>query len=33
VAVVTALYQDNALGLVVLGYVMIGDRGAAEDIV
>ena len=33
VAAVTALYQDNALGLVRLAHVMVGDRGAAEDIV
>jgi RNA polymerase sigma-70 factor (sigma-E family) len=31
--VVTALYQANALGLVRLAHVLIGDRGAAEDIV
>jgi RNA polymerase sigma-70 factor (sigma-E family) len=30
---VTALYQANALGLVRLAHVLIGDRGAAEDIV
>jgi RNA polymerase sigma-70 factor (sigma-E family) len=30
---VTSLYQDNALGLVRLAHVMVGDRGAAEDIV
>lgn len=32
-AAVTALYQANALGLVRLAHVLIGDRGAAEDIV
>jgi RNA polymerase sigma-70 factor (sigma-E family) len=32
-AAVTALYQANALGMVRLAHVMIGDRGAAEDIV
>ena len=30
---VTALYQDNALGLVRLAHVMLGDHVAAEDIV
>ncbi|HET7018718.1 MAG TPA: SigE family RNA polymerase sigma factor [Streptosporangiaceae bacterium] len=30
---VTALYQASALGLVRLAHVLIGDRGAAEDIV
>jgi DNA-directed RNA polymerase specialized sigma24 family protein len=30
---VTALYQANALGLVRLAYVLIGDPGQAEDIV
>ena len=30
---VTALYQANALGLVRLAHVLIGDRGTAEDIV
>jgi RNA polymerase sigma-70 factor (sigma-E family) len=32
-AAVTALYQANALGMVRLAHVMIGDLGAAEDIV
>ena len=32
-AAVTALYQGNALGLVRLAHVMLGDRSAAEDIV
>jgi RNA polymerase sigma-70 factor (sigma-E family) len=30
---VTALYQANALGMVRLAHVMLGDRGAAEDVV
>lgn len=30
---VTELYQANALGLVRLAHVLIGDRGTAEDIV
>ncbi len=30
---VTSLYQANALGLVRLAYVLIGDPGLAEDIV
>jgi RNA polymerase sigma-70 factor (sigma-E family) len=30
---VTALYAAHAVGLVRLGYVMLGDRGAAEDVV
>jgi len=30
---VTALYHANALGLVRLAYIMIGDQGTAEDIV
>jgi RNA polymerase sigma-70 factor (sigma-E family) len=30
---VTALYEAHALGLVRLGYVMLGDRAAAEDVV
>jgi RNA polymerase sigma-70 factor (sigma-E family) len=33
VAVVTALYAANALGMGKLAYVMIGDREAADDIV
>lgn len=32
-ATVTALYQANALSMVRLAHVMLGDRGAAEDIV
>jgi RNA polymerase sigma-70 factor (sigma-E family) len=32
-AVVTALYEAHALGLVRLAYVMLGDRATAEDIV
>jgi RNA polymerase sigma-70 factor (sigma-E family) len=32
-AVVTALYEAHALGLVRLAYVMLGDRAAAEDVV
>jgi RNA polymerase sigma-70 factor (sigma-E family) len=32
-ASVTALYAEHALGLVRLAVVVIGDRGAAEDIV
>jgi len=30
---VTALYEAHAVGLIRLGYVMLGDRGAAEDVV
>jgi RNA polymerase sigma-70 factor (sigma-E family) len=30
---VTALYEEHALGLVRLAYVMLGDRAAAEDVV
>jgi RNA polymerase sigma-70 factor (sigma-E family) len=30
---VTALYAAHAVGLIRLGYVMLGDRGAAEDVV
>jgi RNA polymerase sigma-70 factor (sigma-E family) len=30
---ITALYQEHALGLVRLAKVMLGDQGAAEDIV
>ena len=30
---VTALYQAHAVGLVRLAIVMLGDRGAAEDVV
>ena len=29
----TALYRAHALSLIRLGYVMLGDRGAAEDVV
>ncbi|MGH3282175.1 MAG: RNA polymerase sigma factor [Trebonia sp.] len=29
----TVLYEAHALGLIRLGYVMLGDRGAAEDVV
>jgi RNA polymerase sigma-70 factor (sigma-E family) len=32
-AAVSALYRTNALGLVRLAHVLIGDRAAAEDIV
>jgi RNA polymerase sigma-70 factor (sigma-E family) len=32
-AAVTALYEEHALGLVRLAYVMLGDRAAAEDVV
>jgi RNA polymerase sigma-70 factor (sigma-E family) len=32
-AEVTALYRANALSMVRLAHVMLGDRGAAEDIV
>jgi RNA polymerase sigma-70 factor (sigma-E family) len=31
--VVTALYEDHALALIRLAYVMLGDRHAAEDVV
>src|ERR1700684_1485099 len=30
---VTALYQPHAVGLIRLAIVMLGDRGAAEDVV
>ena len=30
---VTALYQEHAVGLIRLAIVMLGDRGAAEDVV
>ena len=30
---VTALYEAHALGLIRLAVVMLGDRGAAEDVV
>ncbi|MGH3292776.1 MAG: RNA polymerase sigma factor, partial [Trebonia sp.] len=30
---VTALYAAYAVGLIRLGFVMLGDRGAAEDVV
>ncbi len=30
---VTALYQGHSLGLVRLAVIMLGDRGAAEDVV
>jgi DNA-directed RNA polymerase specialized sigma24 family protein len=30
---VTALYQAHAVGLIRLAIVMLGDRGAAEDVV
>lgn len=30
---VTALYQANALSMIRLAHVMLGDRGAAEDVV
>jgi RNA polymerase sigma-70 factor (sigma-E family) len=30
---VTGLYQVHAVGLIRLGVVMLGDRGAAEDVV
>ena len=29
---VTALYQAHAVGLIRLAIVMLGDRGAAEDV-
>lgn len=29
----TALYTAHAVGLIRLGFVMLGDRGAAEDVV
>jgi RNA polymerase sigma-70 factor (sigma-E family) len=30
---VTALYAEHAVGLIRLGFVMLGDRGGAEDVV
>lgn len=30
---VTALYATHAVGLIRLGFVMLGDRGVAEDVV
>jgi RNA polymerase sigma-70 factor (sigma-E family) len=30
---VTALYAAHAVGLIRLGFVMLGDRGSAEDVV
>jgi DNA-directed RNA polymerase specialized sigma24 family protein len=30
---VTALYAAQAVGLIRLGFGMLGDRGAAEDVV
>ena len=30
---VTALYQEHALGLTRLAYIMLGDKGSAEDVV
>ena len=30
---VTALYAAHAVGLIRLGFIMLGDRGAAEDVV
>lgn len=30
---VTALYAAHSLGLIRLGFIMLGDRGAAEDVV
>jgi RNA polymerase sigma-70 factor (sigma-E family) len=30
---VTALYEAHAVGLIRLGYVVLGDRSAAEDVV
>jgi RNA polymerase sigma-70 factor (sigma-E family) len=30
---VTALYEDHALALIRLAYIMLGDRHAAEDVV
>jgi DNA-directed RNA polymerase specialized sigma24 family protein len=30
---VTVLYAAHAVGLIRLGFVMLGDRGAAEDVV
>jgi RNA polymerase sigma-70 factor (sigma-E family) len=30
---VTALYEAHAVGLIRLGFVMLGDRGRAEDVV
>jgi RNA polymerase sigma-70 factor (sigma-E family) len=32
-AAVTALYQANALGMIRLAHVILGDRAAAEDVV
>jgi RNA polymerase sigma-70 factor (sigma-E family) len=32
-AAVTALYRANALGMIRLAHVVLGDRGAAEDVV
>ena len=32
-AAVTALYQANALSMVRLAHVILGDRSAAEDVV
>ena len=29
----TGLYAEHAVGLIRLGFVMLGDRGAAEDVV
>ena len=29
----TALYAAHAVGLIRLGFIMLGDRGAAEDVV
>jgi RNA polymerase sigma-70 factor (sigma-E family) len=30
---VTALYAEHAVGLIRLGFIVLGDRGAAEDVV
>ena len=30
---VTALYEEHAVGLIRLGFVMLGERSAAEDVV